>query len=56
MVAKVAAVYAICLGIDLARRKWIESIFRHWVDQHWEEWCARGRKMKAWLEIQLENL
>lgn len=56
MVVKVAAVYVICLGIDLARRRWIEHVFRRWVERYWDSWCTRSRKMKAWLEIQLENL
>lgn len=56
MVAKVAAVYAVCLGIDLARRQWLEPIFQRWVDRHWEDWCTRGRKLQVWVEALLENL
>lgn len=56
LVVKVAAVYAICLGIDLARRQWIEPIFRCWVDRHWDGWCARSRRIQAWMESRLENL
>lgn len=50
MVAKVAAVYVVCLGIDLARRQWLEPIFRRWVDWHWEDWCTRGRKVQKWVD------
>lgn len=56
MVAKVAVVYVVCLGIDLARRKWLEPIFRRWVDRHWDGWCTRCKKMQAWMESRLENL
>lgn len=56
MVLKVAVVYAVCLGIDLARRKWIEPIFQRWVNRHWDDWCACGRKIQTWVVIQLENL
>lgn len=56
MAVKVLAVYVVCMGIDLARRKWIEIIFQRWLDRHWNRWCIRGRKMQVWVETQLENL
>lgn len=56
MAMKVLAVYVVCMGIDLARRKWIEIIFQRWLDRHWIGWCVRSRKMQVWVETQFENL
>ena len=56
MVAKVAAVYTVCLGIDLARRQWLEPIFQHWVDQHWDGWCNMSSRISAWIEKQVLKL
>lgn len=56
MVVKVATVYAVCLGIDLARRQWIEPLFRHWMDRHWGKWCVWGIKVKINLEKRVSLL
>lgn len=56
MIAKVLCVYIVCLGIDLTRRKWIEPIFKRWMNYHWNHWCLRCRKLQAWVGARLENL
>lgn len=56
MAAKVLCVYIACLGIDLARRKWIEPIPKRWMNRHWNNWCVCGRKLQAWADTRLENL
>lgn len=56
MFVKVIVVYAVCLVIDLARRKWLEPLFRQWVEQHWNDWCSRGRKFRDRAKAQIANL